>query len=73
MTHVPDFPMFAILDRNKYVVGCGFGNLEEVQSVIDNRIYRKNDGFDFVQMTIENGTASAGMKYENNKFYYEYE
>ena len=63
--------MFAILDSNKYVVGCGFGNLEQVESIIDNKIYEKNNVFEFIQMTIEIGTASVGMKYKNNQFYYE--
>lgn len=62
--------MFAILDNNKYVIGCGFGNLEQVESIINNTIYKKNDGFEFIQMTIEHGTASLGMQYKNNQFYY---
>jgi hypothetical protein len=71
MTEAPDFPMFAIIDAEKYVVGYGFGNLEQVKSMVDNKIYEKNNGFDFIEMTIENGMASAGMKYKDNKFYYE--
>ena len=63
--------MFAVLDSNKYVIGCGFGTLEQVKSIIDNKIYEKNDGFEFIQMTIENGTASNGMKYKDSQFYYE--
>lgn len=68
---LPDFPMFAILDSNRYVVSCGFGTLEQVQSIIDDKIYEKNNGFEFIQMTIENGIAGVGMKYKDNEFYYE--
>lgn len=68
----PDFDLYAIL-KNNIVVDCGTGNTEKVIASLQssNRTYSKQDGFEFVVMTLENSPAFVGMKYNGKQFYFE--
>jgi hypothetical protein len=67
---MPDFILYAVL-KNNTVVDCGIGDNKEVLSLMSQQNYKAKDGFEFVEMTIQNSPAELGMIYNNNKFYFE--
>ena len=68
----PDFALYAVL-KNNIVIDCGVGDIEKIVTSLHNnkQVYSKQDGFEFVQMTLDNSPATIGMKYNGKQFYYE--
>jgi hypothetical protein len=65
---MPDFAMYAVLENNT-VIDCGFDANGIIQSPLTQKLYDNN--YQFIAMTIENSPAEIGMKYKENKFYFE--
>jgi len=66
---LPDNILYAVLN-NDIVIDCGFGDTNNVVSPLSQQTYLSND-YQFVLMTMDNSPAEIGMKYKNNKFYFE--
>ena len=70
MNNFPDFIMYAVTKKN-IVVDCGFGNEDLVKSALNNNAeFDKNEGYNFIPMTLENSPAEIGMVYDGEKFYF---
>ena len=66
---LPDNILYAVIESD-IVVDCGFGDASKIVSPLSQRTYSSND-YQFVLMTMDNSPAQVGMKYKNNKFYFE--
>lgn len=62
--------MFAIL-KDGIVIDCGFSNGEAVVTAQPphERVYE--EGYCFVQMTLENSPAQFGQKFNGKTFYFD--
>lgn len=66
----PSYPMFAVM-RNNYVIDCAFEDGEQVVSPLTKTIYKLDEDYKLIKMTVYNSPAEIGMKYDGNKFYFE--
>jgi hypothetical protein len=67
----PNFPFYAVIE-NEYVIDCAFPkDNNNIVSPVTKHIYTNNKDVLLVPMTEENSPAYIGMKYKDNKFYYE--
>ena len=66
----PDFPFYAVV-KNEYVVDCAFEKNNDIVSPVTKHIYTNDKDILLIPMTEENSPVYSGMKFKDNKFYYE--
>jgi hypothetical protein len=66
----PTFPFYAVIE-NEYVIDCAFEKDNDMVSPVTKHIYTNNKNILLISMTEENSPAYIGMRYKDNKFYYE--